>query len=415
MSRVFRPMIVLLAIASIHLPAASSWWSGRLLYAFRLGHLPQAQVAEVTADRMPVSAPDQVRAIDAYWLTYLSTAPDGSLIPAAGLALVPAGRAETVVSLQHGTFFADTDAPSLNMARYLVGCGELELNTAMAVVLAGQGQVVFAGDAVGYVLNGALLHPYLLRESADTIYGDMLSAGRQFLRRRRVQVDNDLVLAGYSEGGHNAVSLSVGADLSAWNLVGIAAGAGPHDVLTTGVGAIAVDAPGANHFFALLAASFKTYNDPARPYAAIFQEQYLNEIPAILGGRADNAEVLAALGGPSASLQELFTPAFVAGAVGGTDLAFLGALQSYSTLDVAPPAPVLLFHSAIDQTVPAFNSLLAYQSYAATGASVQLAPLGPDGSLLPVGGHVDAPTIDAWLASLLNFIEQVDTPALVDG
>jgi pimeloyl-ACP methyl ester carboxylesterase len=164
-----------------------------------------------------------------YRLTYITKNGDGAEIVASGLVATPVkadGRASPVMSWQHGTLFRDADVP-----------GNSANESEATVLLASQGYIVVAADYIGYGASKGVPHPYL--ESAPTAAAvvDLLTAAKTWRQESQVPANDQLFMAGYSEGAYATVaalrSMETTGSPHLATLVGVAAGAGPYSVTAT--------------------------------------------------------------------------------------------------------------------------------------------------------------------------------------
>jgi fermentation-respiration switch protein FrsA (DUF1100 family) len=374
-------------------------------------NLSAAQVQAMAAQQfagLPLPAP--LGAVSGYRVTYPVTTIDGRTITVSGLLIDPAGDAPSIaVSLQTGTHFWEAESPSIAFvsgARFGIWPKWSQANE--AVLLGGLGYTVLVPDGIGYAASALEQHPYLDRYSeVVTNVGLLAALGAIDAVNPQVAWDGRVFAYGYSAGGHATASLVAGLQAGALpgvTPIGAAMGAAPHDLVSTGIGGLATDAVPAAVNFGFVAHAWNRVYGWNRPQASIFQGAYKHIVPFATGGAVptDLANLLVAKP-PS----QVFQPAFIGGVLSFNDLQFIGALAANSTLNVQPQLPVLLYHSAGDEVVPAFNSLLAYQAYSNTAPVVQLAPLGPDGQLANVGGHADPQTYGLWLGHVLGFLGAV--------
>jgi pimeloyl-ACP methyl ester carboxylesterase len=129
------------------------------------------------------------------WITYASTAVNGSSITATGLVLTPkTGKKSQTVVWGHGTTgLADQCAPSLNQAVFWP-----EARAAIAALLA-KGWTVAAPDYPG--LGTPSAHPYLIGASEARSMIDSAKAARNL----DSTLSTSYVLDGHSQGGQAAL------------------------------------------------------------------------------------------------------------------------------------------------------------------------------------------------------------------
>ena len=353
--------------------------------------------------------PRPLGAVTGYRVTYPVTLLDGRTITASGLLIDPAGATPSLTVVLHpGTHFGEVESPS---TAYVLGSWfgwwPKWSQASEAVLLGGLGYTVLVPDGVGYAASACEQHPYLDRTSEAAASVGLLAALRVIdAQRPQIAWDGRVVPYGYSAGGHAAASTLralEGGALPTARPIGAAFGAAPHDLFTTGLGGFVVDAVPATVNFGYVAVAWNRVYGWNRPWSAIFQAPYDSTAPYAVSGALTSDEAAVALGVPPSTA---FQPAFIGGLLGGVDLPFLGALIANSTLADRPQVPVLLFHSAGDQTVPVFNTQAAAVAFG-NSAPVVLAPLGADGQFADIGGHTAPTTLGTWLGTVIGFLDTV--------
>jgi Secretory lipase len=163
--------------------------------------------------------------IKVYRLTYNTINTDGRAIIASGAVLVPqTTQALSLISMQHGTISSDEQAPSY----YRSGSEAYTFGSVFASV----GYIVAAPDYIGYGASNNLPHPYEHNASLASASLDMLRATKEFLSDEKVNWNQQLFTAGYSEGGYATLALQKKLEaeaLTEFNLIASSAGAGAYD------------------------------------------------------------------------------------------------------------------------------------------------------------------------------------------
>lgn len=168
-------------------------------------------------------------AVQAYRLTYLTVDGLGQETLASALMTVPQkplNSTSPVLSYQHGTITKDADAPS-----------QLANVETPEVVMASLGYIVLSADYVGYGASKGVPHPYLLSAPSAAAVIDLMTAAKYWRETNKVLDNQQLFLAGYSEGGYVTMAthraLQAGNSSFHQNLVSVAPGAGPYNVALT--------------------------------------------------------------------------------------------------------------------------------------------------------------------------------------
>ena len=167
--------------------------------------------------------------VQTYRLTYRTVDAQGATLTASALVAVPQkpnSSLSPVLAFQHGTITRDAEAPS-NAAD----------PGSTPVALAALGYIVLAADYVGYGSSKGTPHPYLLATPTAAAVNDLLTAARYWRQTVGLRDNQQLFLAGYSEGGY--ASLAAQRALQAGNsplraqVVRVVPGGGPYNVGTT--------------------------------------------------------------------------------------------------------------------------------------------------------------------------------------
>jgi len=289
----------------------------------------------------------------------------GKQISTSGALIIPIcpGKSPAIVSYQHGTMFADQDAPS-------------KATSAESFPLFNE-YIVFLPDYIGYDPS-AILHPYYIYEPSVMPVIDMLKAGKKYLDDNQVLYNKDkLFLTGHSEGGY--VTVAVQKELEIHPVAGLkitasAPSAGPYDVATTGKLIFQNNTyPSPAYLILILTA----YNDFywQRPIADFFQQSYANLISNLLNGKYNENAINQQL---TNNLPTLMSPKFLSDFRGTGENDFKAQLELNSVNNWAPQTPTRLYHGTVDDIVPYEISQKTYQSFISNGsdpAQVKLVPI----------------------------------------
>ena len=135
--------------------------------------------------------------VDVYKLTYETPDAQGNLTIATGALCIPQGVecAPPLASYQHGTVARKTAVPSYMSS-------ELDLG----LMLAAAGYVLALPDYLG-LGDSPGMHPYVHAETQGTACLDMLRAVRNLQEEIDFIMNDQLMLLGYSQGGHATMAL----------------------------------------------------------------------------------------------------------------------------------------------------------------------------------------------------------------
>jgi pimeloyl-ACP methyl ester carboxylesterase len=295
-------------------------------------------------------------------LVYKTTLENGDKVNASGIVAIPQGKTtpSPMLSYQHGTIFLDSAVPSNNPS----------FDTS-PLLAASAGFVVVATDYIGYGESKSLTHPYIQAIPSANSVIDLLRAARSYLQSQSVELNQQLFLAGYSEGGYATIAAhqrmqTLYAD--EFTVTASIAGAGPYDVrgMTDEIllNQSTLSQPA---YFSFVVHAYDTWYDLDNLTLRAIQSPYDRVLDSRYNGDYSSAAVNSVL--PRAK-DELFDPAFLseyAGLAGELTLKY--RLEDNNVYDWAPSAPVRLFHGQNDDIVPYQNAATALASMQANGAA----------------------------------------------
>ncbi len=295
--------------------------------------------------------------LDIYRITYQAKEADGGDRLLSGAILIPQKEGESsVVAIQHATFFADQEAPSLHQGFSVVS---------RKSIFAAHGYIVFLPDYYGYGVDQDNIHPYHDAQTLAIASRDMIFAGYEFLEREQIEHTQKLFLAGYSEGAYATVATQQILE----NQEGL-----PFELTASSLGSGAYDMKSTFEYFtsdielpagclacnAFLLQSYNEVNEIGHPLDYYYQSPYDQVIgDGLFLGAFDAEEIANEL--PSAASQ-FFNPAFIINYYSGNESGWEEALSANSIHEWKPKHPTLVTHNREDTVAPYFNSedLAAY-------------------------------------------------------
>ncbi len=289
--------------------------------------------------------------VTVYRITYKSIDLDGKENTLSGAILVPdMTGVKSVVSVQHATFFAEQEAPSVNDGFSVVS---------RKSIFAAHGYIVFLPDYHGYGVDQASIHPYHHAESLQTASRDMLFAGYEFLQSQQIDFNQQLFLAGYSEGAYATAALQQALEKRTdlpFSLTATSLGSGAYNLKATFeyFTADITQSFGCTPCNAFLLQSFNEVYTIGHPLTHYFQSPYANLIEeGLFLGAYDAAGIAQQL---PADAAQLFNPVFILNYYNGAETAWENALDINSIHQWQPNHPTLVTHNLEDNVAPFFNS-----------------------------------------------------------
>lgn len=290
-------------------------------------------------------------------IIYKTIDPAGSLIDASGVVIIPkVSIASPLISLHHGTQSKKTSVGSVEF-----------INAFEGIIAASIGYVASVPDYLGLGVSD-MLHPYLHEETSASCSIDMLKAARQYCEENDIQLNDQLFLGGYSQGGYVTMAMHKELELNYTDQFTVTASspmAGPHDLLGTALFITQNDRYPKPSFLSFLALAYNEVYSWNK-LDEIFESPYNKTIPLLFDGSLSTREIDDSL---PENTRELFRDEFVDGLQNNTVTYFRDALIENSLLDWAPRAPVTLIHGDADTYVPYQNAVSARSALLLNGAS----------------------------------------------
>jgi dienelactone hydrolase len=345
--------IGLATTAALTLPAQASQHDnakhrGDLIGITAIGSAtPENIVDDLTDGNFTFSANQVRNSVHAYRLTYRTIDENGKPTTASGLLVLPdtKNRDISTITYLHGTMAGRAEAPSV----------ESESNDRYASYLyASAGYAAVAPDYVG-LGTGPGEHPYLDVADATDASVDMLEASRDAARRLGRNLNSDVYVNGFSQGG--VVAMGLGRALQQGAAPGLLVKAvapisGPYELETAELPAALngqLNPADSTFYLAYVLTAWQRvyhiYRDPSQ----VFRAPYDRTVPAMFNGDHDEEYIFPKL---PPNPQQLLTPAYLAQLQHPTG-ALLAALRTNDATcsDWRPAVPVRLFYANADEQV----------------------------------------------------------------
>ena len=299
-----------------------------------------------------------------YSLTYC-TEYLGKPIKSAGLLIIPNDiDTARLIMYCHGTEIplkllgANKITPSL-----YTGDAETHRDVRnMGLGWASAGYVVFMPDYIGYGLTLGEDHPYLCFTEMFKSNIDGLLAAKSFIAKEALVYDNNLFIAGWSQGAGAALSAHkyIQEDYSSDFTVLASSGlAGPYNLEKTALETLKnkdTDMP----ILPIISwgiYSINKFSSVQRPTDQLYTYPVFDQMSSMLV--------------PSNKPAKVFNAVFLAGLLNGSDVAFLQEFNRNSFCSGwKPTGKVFLHHGDADRVVPFYNSTDAYDGLTAESADV---------------------------------------------
>ena len=300
--------------------------------------------------------------VSVYRVNYLTDF-KGDEATASGLVCLPADAPAvdfpTLLGF-HASISSQAESPSLFASSFGTG---LEY-------LASLGYISVIPDYLGFGATADIPHPYLVRESVSKVSTDMVLAAEEMMEELDQAYNNELYLAGYSQGAYNAVAtlsdIENNGILSEWDVKGTAAGGGTYDLELLASETLKADEYDSPQVLAFLIWSYSNYYNITTDYSEFFQSPYAERIPELFDGTQTLDQIGSQL---TKSLEDLLVPSFLSALRQGDANQLQQAIIDNSISPWAISSPINFLHTPQDEVIGIINSQTYLEAVEAAGAS----------------------------------------------
>lgn len=285
--------------------------------------------------------------------TYWSVDIDGKPIKVSGKLMYPTdGKIKNLIIVSHYTIGANHESPSESFNP--------------EGIFATMGYAVAIADYIGYGVTRDSIHPYLQARTTARNVIDMGLASRALLQKRGLKCASDsIILCGYSQGGATTmyVQYMLENELNTdFKIKKNYAGAGPYDVARTYDFSVKKDITGIPAAIPLIIQGMSMGMSKPLEMSYFFKEKLLNNYNEWLNSKKYTIKQINTLINCN-SLKQLLTADAIDKSKPET-MRFYQELQANSLPSYfVPQAPVYMFHSEDDDTVPFINSQLVQKQF----------------------------------------------------
>ncbi len=331
--------------------------------------------------------------VSIYKLVYETVDGDGEPTIASGALAIPEVESLHLpfLSFQHGTVLERDDVASVTGFDGFYGLIGMWMGTS--------GYVTAIPDYLGLGVS-EIFHPYIIAEPSATSIIDMMRASREFCAIQEINLNGQVFLGGYSEGGYTTMAAQkmIEEDYpDEFYLTASAPCSGPYDLSGVMVDVmLSGEEYGQPWYLPYTVLAYQdAYNlvDDLNDYLLPF---YADTLPLLFDGTHSTNEVDAIM--PTVPI-EIFHPEVIEEFANDPNHPLRLALAENDLIDWAPQSLTTLYHSDDDELVPVENSENAFIHFILNG-SPQL-----DFQHGPLGSHSDAAGI--ILLAVANWFSQL--------
>ena len=326
--------------------------------------------------------------ISTYDIRYESQDSDGNLDTLSGLVAIPNSATEAfpILSYQHGTGILDTDAPSITGLSLF----NIEI-LAVGFLATSSGFITIFPDYVG-MANPDIYHPYHIKDSYVRAVIHMIKAvkllSQTLIDEQSYQYNDQLFLAGYSEGGYATLAAQSGIEQlynEEFHITASFPMAGAYDLAGTMVDYFLSEPEYENPYYVpyVLTSHIWYYQGLNTDLNMFFEPYWAETLPNLYDGTFSGGEINNIL--PD-NVLDILIDSVLTDFTNNDDQFLRQTLSENTLLDWVPTSPTYLYHGIADDQVPYENSVVAYNVFQSSGASNVVLELLPESA----GGHTSA-------------------------
>jgi len=324
-----------------------------------------------------VDANTTVYGYKAYKIPYKTTDEEGNRVAVSGLMVIPKGLPDvvnstlglSVVSDDHGTIFANADAPVVKAETNNAPSGSSVILTSLF------GFVTLQPDYIGFGDSNDHYHPFILKKSLANATVDFIIAAKKFASDNNINLNGQLFLTGYSEGGYAAMATLQKIEQEGILHVSVAVPmAGPYALEAMAMKVLGTPTLSVPSFMADVGYAYAISHD--EDIASVINEPYASKLEDLLDGTKTRAKIDAELTRVTTGPTGLFNTEFVTTFLEDSNHWFRKATQENNLNNWVPQTAVRLVHCKGDDVIPYKISELTQSAMTTMGAT--------DVSLVPV-------------------------------
>ena len=305
----------------------------------------------------------------AYKIPYTTTDEEGNSVAVSGLMVVPTGVPAAVkqagfslVSDSHGTIFANAEAPTVIAGSTNSPDGSSVILTSLFAFVTLQADYIGFGDSNGHY------HPFILKKSLADSTTDFIIAAKAFAAKNAINLNGQLFLTGYSEGGYAAMAALEQIEQEGQLQVTMAAPmAGPYAVDAMAMGVLSQPTLSVPSFMANIGYAYA--NAYSEDISNVMNEPYASKVEDLFDGSKTRSEIDPELTTVTTGPDGLFNPVLVNDFFTDPESWFKQAVQENDVHTWAPQTAVRLVHCLGDEVIPYAISELTEGTMQAMGAT----------------------------------------------
>jgi predicted esterase len=386
------PFILIGCGDGLHNPSNESVKGGELVVDFSA-----AVMKKTLVDKGVVSAEQTVYGYKAYKVPYTTTDEEGNEVKASGLFVIPPVLHDAVLPLgglsmvsdDHGTIFANREAPSIIGKNNAAPDGSAVLLTSLG------GFATLQPDYIGFGDSNSHYHPFVLKDSLANATVDFIKQVKIFSADNNITLNNQLFLTGYSEGGYAAMATLKkieDEDLTDLTVSMAAPMAGPYALKGLADAVLSQPTLSVPSFMANVGYAYAKANN--EDITTVINTPYVTKLPTLFNGDLNRTQIDPTLTKVTTGADGLFLQSFITDYFTNTNNWFAVAATENSLHAWTPTTPIKLVHCEGDDVIPYTISQATNTAMNQLGAtSVSLVPVEATLGLPTLVGHSGCGTL----------------------
>jgi len=293
--------------------------------------------------------------------TYMSRDIDGNPIKVSGAIFYPtSGTIKNVIICSHYTVSANYEVPSQTFP--------------IEAMFAALGYVVVMPDYIGYGITADKVHPYLQADVTASNVIDMALAVRPFLAERNIRVQHEeVIILGYSQGGSTSMYVQFLMETDPtyqgkFKILRNYCGGGPYHVARTYDYVVSQKVTGIPYAVPMIILGMSEGMSIPLNIDLFFKEPLLSNYQEWLNTKKYSGTQITELIGTK-NLENILTPMGLDRKQPETQRLYRELLKNSMPNRYLPVAPIYMFHSMDDQTVPFINAQIMHGNFQMVGAT----------------------------------------------
>ncbi len=367
------PLLFIGCGSDLSAPTSESVKGGELLVDFSPNAMKSTLLSEGVIDENQT-----VYGYKAYKIPYTTTDEEGNEVKVSGLFVIPTGLPSVVtstlglsmVSDDHGTIFANAEAPTIIAKSIGTPAGSSVILTSLG------GFATLQPDYIGFGDSNSHYHPFILKDSLANSTVDFIKQVKKFAIDNNITLNSQLFLTGYSEGGYASLATlkKIEEEDTGLSVTMAAPMAGPYALKTMADAVLSQPKLSVPSFMANVGYAYAKAN--SQPIDSIINEPYASKLPILFNGDLTRTKIDPQLTTDTTGATGLFEPTFVNDYFTNDSNWFKEAVTTNNLHTWAPQTPVRLVHCEGDNVIPYAISQLTEGTMKALGASsVEIVPV----------------------------------------